>query len=244
MKALIMAAGRGTRISRYIEGKPKCTLDIGGIQLIEHTVKELLTRGIQEIGIVLGYKADVIEEILSEYPVKFYYNYFYEVTNSIASAWFAKEFIDDDMIIMNADVFSESEIMTELLKMEKEIVLLSDSSKKEFADYKLYYEDNQLIKFGKDLKGEDITGEYVGIAKISKLFTKEFTKRLNELVKTGNYNMWWEDVLYSFVGEKLVYVHDVEGKFWAEVDFVEDYERILGYRGYNANYNITVEKNL
>ncbi|MCI8377456.1 MAG: phosphocholine cytidylyltransferase family protein [Lachnospiraceae bacterium] len=230
MKALIMAAGRGTRISRYIEGKPKCTVDIGDIRLIEYTLEELLSRNVDRIGVVLGYQAGIMEEILSKYPVEVYYNYFYEVTNSIASAWFAGDFIDDDMLMMNADVFAEESILDQLFDIEKETVLLSDSSRKEMADYKLYYEDNQLIKFGKELEGKDISGEYVGIARVSRGFVPEFKKRLQSLIKQGKYNMWWEDVLYSFVGERPIYVEDVAGRFWAEVDFIEDYERILEFR--------------
>lgn len=230
MKALIMAAGKGTRISRYIEGKPKCTVDIGNIRLIEYTIQELLGRKVDKIGVVLGYQPTVLEDILSGYPVEIFYNYFYEVTNSIASAWFAKDFIDDDMVMMNADVFAEESILDRLFGMERETVLLSDSSRKETADYKFYYEDNQLIKYGKELEGEDISGEYVGIARVSKSFLPEFKKRLDNLIKEGKYNMWWEDVLYSFVGERPIYVEDVAGRFWAEVDFIEDYERILQFR--------------
>ena len=66
MKVLILAAGRGTRISRYLSGKPKCTVDIGGGQcLIEYTIDLLHSRGIQDIGIVLGYEAQVIREVLA-----------------------------------------------------------------------------------------------------------------------------------------------------------------------------------
>lgn len=230
MRALIMAAGRGTRISRYIEGKPKCTVNIGDISLIEYTVRELMGREINEIAIVLGYKSEILEDMLSKYSITFYYNYFYEVTNSIASAWFARDFIEDDMLMMNADVFAEKSILDTLFDLKQDTVLLSDSSRKETADYKLYYEDNQLIKFGKELQGKDISGEYVGIARINKSFLPEFKNRLNSLIKEGKYNMWWEDVLYSFVGESPIYVEDVAGRFWAEVDFIEDYERILEFR--------------
>ena len=108
MKVLILAAGRGTRISRYLSGKPKCTVDIGGGQcLIEYTIDLLHSRGIQDIGIVLGYEAQVIREVLADKGVSFFYNPFYDVTNSIASAWFAKEFLTgDDLLIMNGDVYS------------------------------------------------------------------------------------------------------------------------------------------
>lgn len=244
MKALIMAAGRGTRISRYIEGKPKCSVDIGEISLIEYTIQELMKRNIDEIAMVLGYRSEVLEELLKDYPIKFYYNYFYDVTNSIASAWFAREFMDDDMIMMNADVYLEPELLDELFKEEKSPVLFSDSSRKEEADYKFYYENNQLVKFGKELEGEEISGEYVGIAKINKKFLPELKERLEELVKQGQHSMWWEDALYSYVGEKEIYVRDIRGMFWAEVDFIEDYERILRFRNYKISYGTVVTKNI
>jgi len=231
MKALIMAAGVGTRISRYIEGKPKCTVDIGNMELIMYTIMQLEKRGITEIGMILGYKSDIIEDILKEHQIKYFYNYFYEVTNSIASLWFAKEFLDDDLILMNADVFLEEKLIDEIFQENKSPILFSDSSRKEEADYKFYYEDNQLIKFGKDLSGQDISGEYVGVAKIKAEFVQKLIRRLDTMIINGKYNMWWEDVLYSFVPEESVYVRDIQGMFWAEVDFIEDYERILEFRG-------------
>ncbi len=234
MKVLIMAAGVGTRISRYIEGKPKCTVDIGEISLIKYTIKQLEARGITEIGMILGYKSGVIEEILKEHNIKYYYNYFYEVTNSIASAWFAKDFLNDDMILMNADVFLEEKLIDELFQEQRSPVLFSDSSRKEEADYKFYYEDNQLIKYGKDLSGDDISGEYVGVAKLKKEFVEKYCSRMEEYIKEGKHTMWWEDVLYSFSSERAVYIRDIKGMFWAEVDFIEDYERIREFRGVRA----------
>ena len=111
MKVLLMAAGKGTRISRYIEGKPKCTIDIGDTALIEYTINELQKYGVNELGMVLGYHSNEIKELLAKYNIKYYYNYFYDVTNSIASAWFAKDFIDDDIILMNADVYLEEDLI-------------------------------------------------------------------------------------------------------------------------------------
>lgn len=231
MKALLMAAGKGTRISRYIEGKPKCTVNIGGISLIEYTIKQLISHGITEIGMVLGYKSEVIKELLKDYDITYFNNYFYDVTNSIASAWFAKDFLSGDMLMMNADVYLEPELFEEVLKDKNSPVLFSDSSRKEEADYKFYYEGNELIKFGKELSGEDISGEYIGAAKIEAAFVEKYIERLTELIADGNHGMWWEDVLYSFVTDRAVYVKDIKGKFWAEVDYIEDYERILKFRG-------------
>ena len=243
MKVLIMAAGRGTRISRYISGKPKCTVDIGNITLIENTINEFKARGINDIALVLGYRGSIIEEILKNHGVKFYYNDFFDVTNSIASIWFAKDFIDDDMIIMNGDVYLEPSIIDDILKEKLNPVLFSDETRKEEADYKFFYEKGKLIKYGKELEGDDITGEYIGVARINKDFLPIFKKELHSLIKSQKHDVWWENVLYSLIKEHNIYVKDVCGKFWAEVDFIEDYERILKFRDYKIDYNIKIVKN-
>lgn len=242
MKALIMAAGRGTRISRYIDGKPKCTVDIGGMSLIENTIKQLNKSGICDIAIVLGYNGKAIEKLLRGYNVKFYYNYFYDVTNSIASAWMAKDFIKDDILILNGDVFFEQDLLQKILNEKMSPVLFCDNTRKEEADYKFYYENNKLIKYGKELSGKDITGEYIGIAKINKEFIDIFKSQLEKMIKNQKHNLWWENVLYSLINKHDIYVKDIKGMFWAEVDYIEDYERILGFRNYKINYNIKIMK--
>lgn len=242
MKALILAAGKGSRISRYLKGKPKCTVDIGGITLIENTIIKLKEIGINDIGIIVGYNSLEIKRILKKYNLKFYYNHFYDVTNSSASAWFAREFIDDDIIIMNGDVYIESSLLKYIINEEKSPILFADESRKEDGDYKLFYENNLLKKYGKNLLGNDITGEYIGIAKINKDFIKEFKESLNYIIENQKYSLWWEDALYRLINNKEIYVKNIDGYFWAEVDYIEDYERILKFRNYNLEFNLTVHK--
>ena len=241
MRALILAAGRGTRISRYLSGRPKCTVDIGGgITLIENTIRQLRGMGIKDIGIILGYNQEVIRE-----NIKFYYNPFFDVTNSIASAWFARDFItnEDDIMIMNGDVFVDDSLL-EIIKEETlSPVLFCDETRKEEADYKFYYEDNRLLKYGKELEGEEITAEYIGIAKIGKEFISTFKNELESMINKQQHYLWWENALYELSKEKDIYVKDVEGRFWAEVDYMEDYERILKFRDYNIKFDISVCKN-
>ncbi len=230
MKALLLAAGRGTRISRYLQGNPKCTVDIAGMPLVIYTINMLKKKGVTDIAIVTGYRHEVVEDLVAKENVKIFYNPFYDVTNSIASAWFAKEFLqDDDVMIMNADVFCEETIYDELLALKKNPVMLSDSTRKEDADYKFYYENDRLIKYGKELTGDDITGEYVGIAKLAKSFVPTFVNKLEEMIQTQQHSVWWENVLYSMIGERDILVHDIAGNFWAEVDYIEDYQRILKF---------------
>ena len=237
MRALLLAAGKGTRISRYLSGNPKCTVDIGGEPLICYTLNLLKKKGITEVAMVLGYKADVIRETVKDFEVSFYYNPFYDVTNSIASAWFAKEFLKetDDLLIMNADVFLEEGILDEIMASSLSPVLFSDETRKEEADYKFYYENNILMKYGKELTGADITGEYIGAAKLSSSFIPEFVEQLEGMIATQQHSVWWENVLYAMTDRRDMYVQNIENKFWAEVDYIEDYERILAYRKKTGN---------
>lgn len=233
MKVLILAAGRGTRISRYLSGNPKCTVDVGGgLCLIQYTVDLLHSRGIADIGIVLGYKPQVIKEVLKDRQVSFYFNPFYDVTNSIASAWFARDFIGgDDLLIMNGDVYLEPELLDLIMAEKKSPVMFADETRKETADYKFCYEDGILKKYGKDLEGDDITGEYIGIGHFAREFLPEFLEQLNRMIDRQEHSVWWENVLYSLSASQPVLVEDVAGHFWAEVDYIEDYERILKHRG-------------
>lgn len=232
MKAILLAAGRGTRISKFIKEVPKSTLPVkNGRALIRNTVETMIEKGIEPI-VCVGFKYDHIYKALEGLPVKYYYNPFFTVTNSIASLWFARDEIDDDLIIMNADVFFSDEILDNLLANKNDAVLVSDKSRTKEGDYffKLNNED-RVISYGKDILLEDRSCEYVGMAKISKRFIDKFKNRLESLIDKQEYTAWWENVLYSFTDENtnLISTMDVKGKFWAEIDFLDDYERILRF---------------
>lgn len=112
--------------------------------------------------------------------------------------------------------------------------MFADGTRKEEADYKYKYENGLLVKYGKELTGSDITGEYIGIGRFSKDFMPEFMEKLDGMIRTQQHSVWWENILYEMVGKRPVYVEEMDGLFWAEVDYVEDYERILRFRGYKG----------
>jgi len=229
MKAILLAAGRGTRISRMVEAVPKSTLPINGVPLIRHTVELLASHGIECV-VCVGYQKDKVFDALKGVDVKYCVNPFYNVTNSIASLWFAKENLDDDMIILNADVFFSSEILSMILDNPNDVVVAIDKSRIEVGDYFFATTDNGCIsKYGKDLPLEERSCEYVGICKVEKAFVPEFVNQLDKLVYDGQYQLWWENVLYSMTNDRNIYTVDVDGNFWSEIDYFDDYERILRY---------------
>jgi choline kinase len=232
MKVLIMAAGRGERISRHIHGKPKCCLEFEGEALIHRTVRILNGMGIDEIAIVTGYQSGVVIKELEEFQTVRFYNPFFDVTNSIASLWFARDFFttSDDVLIMNGDLFIDEELIESILGESRLPVFLADSSRTDEADYRFVWDDDKLKRYGKGIPDDEASGEYVGIGRIDSAFVIKFLQKLDEMINSQQHSKWWEDVLYSFIGTGTeIYVKDIAGIFWAEVDYIEDFKRVEKY---------------
>jgi len=228
-KAILMAAGRGMRISRTIGNSCKCTLDIGGIPLIRHTVQMLLKYGI-ETHIVVGFNKGLIFKALDGLPVTYHENVFYSITNSLVSLWMAREELTGDSVILgNADVFWEDDILSVLLGETRDCVMLCDSSRVEDGDYLFNVRDGKVAAFGKGMDCHKANCEYVGLARIQGGFISECKEQIEVMVSAQRHGDWWEQILYNMVQKRPIWAADIAGQFWAEVDFVEDYNRILEF---------------
>lgn len=234
MKAILLAAGRGTRISRMVQNIPKSTLPINGTPLIALTVSMLHKYNIETV-VCVGYQQELVKEALKNFEVKYYFNPFYDVTNSIASLWFAREELKGDCLILNADVFFSEKILKMIIEEHRNAVMLVDKTRRKTGDYFFETTDSGVIKkYGKELPLQLRSCEYVGISKITSDFMPYFAERLDKLINEIQHGKWWEDTLYSFTGEDgfEVYTKDVDGLFWSEIDFFDDYERILNHLAY------------
>lgn len=241
MKAILMAAGIGSRLAKELD-KPKCVWQVGELPLIEKTVKMLQENNISVI-IISGYKKEHIFETLKNYPVKYYFNPFFRATNSLGSLWFAKEELksDEDIILANADIFWEQDILDLLLSNQNDAVMLGDNTRTVVGDYHFKTENGILVDYGKDLSLQSRSCEYVGIAKLKSGFLPAFYRHVNELVEREAYHLWWENALYEYCHEYPVFIQDVEGKFWGEIDYIEDYNRIRRYHMDRLNNKVWEE---
>ncbi len=227
-----MAAGVGSRISRHLHGQPKCCVDVDGKPLIRHTMEMLHKKGLHEIAIVTGYQERYIHQALEGLPYARYFNPFFRVANSVSSVWFARDFLrgEEDIMIMNGDVFMEESIVEIVKAEERSPVMLSDHTRIADADYRFNWEGELLKKYGKELSNSETTGEYVGIGKIRGSEVDIFRQHVIDAVEAEDYNCWWEDIVYRTIEKnEKVYINDIAGCFWAEVDYIEDYERIKAF---------------
>ena len=142
MNYIILAAGVGTRLHPLTNESPKCLYKLDkDITIIERTVA-MINRDDNDCNIVVvtGFFAEKIKDILNKFDnVKFIYNPFYKVTNSIASLWFAREYLVGDVTILNADVVFDNNLCEQVIvkKVEKAFVLVDSSIKTDGSKFTL-----------------------------------------------------------------------------------------------------------
>ena len=229
MKAIIMAAGIGKRLHALNIKKPKCLISIGSTTLIRRSVNLLVSKGISDITVIVGYKSDLIRNELNN-NIAYFENPDFQITNSIKSLWYAKELLEGDVLLLNGDLYYEHDILDYAINQTNPVVMLADSTRIDNADYRFGFSGNQINRFGKHLTNQETNGEYIGIVRIDQSFIKTFKQTLEDMITAGKSNIWWEDVLYSFI-EKNIPIHyfDVAGTFWSEVDTLQDYNYLQNW---------------
>ncbi len=230
MKAIILAAGVGSRITDNIGPVPKSTLKINGKAIIRNTTEMLINRGI-DVAICTGYRYQMIQQVLEGLPVNFYNNPFYAMMNNIGTLWFAKDFLcDDDCIIISADVVFEDTLLERIIIAEGDLLMVTDSSRTTDGDYFFSLDaDGRIIEYGPELSIEKRSCEYVGLSKISRNASKAFNKQLINMVEDGDYKIYFENVFFSFINNEKYQLKtiDVSGCAWREIDKIEDYKKAL-----------------
>lgn len=224
MKVIILSAGIGSRLNPLTKNVPKSMLQIdGNLTVLERTINIVNDCVDAEIVVVTGYCNEQINKCVSKFNnCKTIYNPFYRVTNSIASLWFAKEELNDDVILINADVIVEKGLFEYILGVKEDAFVLYDSSIGMEADYKVAQKDGNVIVMSKELT--EFSGEYVGITKLNKLKSKELLKKIEEMVSNELFNEWYETALVEmiFTEDFKLKAIDVSEYSWTEIDNVND----------------------
>lgn len=227
-KAIILAAGKGRRMSSYSNSSPKSLLEFKGEALLSRQLRSFSDTGVNKFVVVGGYLFDQMEEFAqkSGYNLKLLQNPFFRETNSIASLWFAREHLEGDVFITNGDTYFDKAVFTKLLKNKNTYVFGVDESKKNDSDYRVTLNDNEILDIGKDITENEVMAEYIGIVLIRKEGIKLLKDLLEKAIKNGNYNLWWEDLFIELMAkcQKISYV-DVTGDLWFEIDEPKDYRK-------------------
>jgi choline kinase len=176
MRAVILAAGRGSRMGHLSDDRPKCLVEFEGQPLIERQIAALRRGGVDEIGVVRGYRAETID-----FPGLFYFaNERWAETNMVMSLAAAAPWLRSEPVIVSyADIFYRSELVRGLAAAPGQLVVTYDRAwrrlwTRRFADPLADAETfrinaaGQLLEIGgKTTRIEDIEGQYMGLFKFT-----------------------------------------------------------------------------
>ncbi len=231
VKALIVAAGMGRRLEGYIGDRPKSLINVGKKSLIEKQIEILNESGIKDVAVVVGYGKEKINEVLND-SVTYYFNPFFETTNSVVSMWLARDFFNDgdDIVVMNSDILIESQIVKNLIKSSEEFSVVVDLGVYNKLGYKVKIEKDLVTEMGMDIKEGGVSGEYAGVSKFSMKSVPLLNKVLDQFMVEKKFNVWYETAYVQMIkeGAKISFV-DVDKKCWIELDTPDDIEKLKQY---------------
>ena len=247
MKAIILAAGMGTRLGKYAKNLPKCMLEFNGKTLLQKQVETLRSCGINNIIIVKGYAAEKINFS----NVKYYANEDYDNTNMVETLMCAKEDMDDDILVCYGDILYEKNVAEKVIGADIDIGVTVDTDYLDYWKARLnnWQDDMESLIIG--AKGniveigvprcplEKAQARYVGLIKFSKKGVeilkkiydenkeKYFDKDEKFLNSKSFKKLYMTDMMQLIVnsGQRVDPILIKHG--WLEFDTNEDYEKTI-----------------
>ena len=238
MKAIILAAGKGTRLRPLTNEKPKCLVELEGRALLDHQLQALASVGIVDISLVAGYKAEKIRRS----GVKIYKNKRFSETNMVATLFEAKSEMsgDCDLIISYGDIVYEPSVLEGLKAVSAPVTVAVDKEWRRYwaarmedpltdAETLRLANNGQISELGKKPRCyAEIEGQYIGLIKIRSDYVRKVRQLWESMDRHANYDGQNFDNMYmtSFLQHMINIDWEVRPAWiengWAEVDCVDD----------------------
>jgi choline kinase len=238
MKAIILAAGEGSRLRPHTIDRPKCLVEIGGKSLLESQLEVLRSQGIDDVVLVKGYHAGALDRI----PARSYINRDYAHTNMVWTLFSARAELTGEVIITYGDIVYSPQVLRAVLDSPHAISVAIDQ------DWESYWrarcadplDDAETLKLGpRGLITEigqaptslaDIQGQYIGLTKFTSAGLSVLIEVFDRALQSGDLGgkppqrAFMTDLLQAIVADG----HDVHPVFirgeWVEVDTPRDLE--------------------
>ena len=229
MKVLILVAGTGSRLWPLTRNTPKSLLDLGrGLTLLETQLDAIKPSGVTDIVLLTGYWSAQIEakiQYYEDFNCQIVYNPFFDVSNSLVSAWMAMPHIDDDFVLVNGDDIYRSEVFENLLAADGDVVMVvSRKDSYDEDDMKVHISGDRVYRVSKELTADEANGESIGMIKFQGQGRRWFADELNRMVRIKeNLNVYYLSAIQAVMdaGLPVNYVTCGPGD-WAEIDFHPD----------------------
>lgn len=228
-KALILAAGLGSRLAPITDSRPKSLVPVNGTPILFKQIDNLLANGIDEITVVSGYKADFLEKAVHEkYPnINIVESVDYASTNNMYSAYLGIQVMYPDGVIkpfymMNADVFFDSSVIAALKQDMRSNLIVVDIGRYIDESMKVVQQEGRLIAISKQIPPQDALGCSIDVYKFGEDGGLAFFRRCKEYIEEKkDLKKWSEVALNDTLADAPFEACPLVGR-WFEIDNHED----------------------
>lgn len=223
MRAILMAAGMGTRLRPLTETTPKSLIEVNGMSLLERQIINLKEIGINEIIVLTGYLHEKFDDIVKKYNLTKVVNDKYDIYNNIYTMYLVRQYLDDAFVI-DADNY----ITRNFLPKNKPNTSVYYSACKEniIGEWILKYDENGRV-LGVDIGKEGDQPSYImsGASYWTEKDGELIAKKVEEAVeKDGLLDIYWDNIAVDNFKDMNVYIEKIESNDIFEIDTLKDLE--------------------
>ncbi len=225
MKALILNSGLGSRMGALTSEHPKCMTEISPREtILQRQLNLLAGAGIEDVVITTGYYDDVLVRYCESLGLPLRYTFvknpIYDKTNYIYSIYCAREYLDDDLVLMHGDLVFEDKVLEKVLACETSCMTVSSTLPLPEKDFKARVDGGKVMAVGVDIFDDAVEAQ--ALYRLRREDWNVWLGRIVEFCESGNTKVYAENALNSLNGAANIAALDVGDLLCAEVDNPED----------------------
>jgi L-glutamine-phosphate cytidylyltransferase len=230
MKAIILAAGQGSRLGHLTDDRPKCLIEFAGRTLLDRQLDTLAVNGVDEVVVVTGFRDDQIENALAARDggpnVRTVFNPFYKVADNLGSLFLVKDELEGDCLVWNGDTLVSNALMARVVGNVRPGICVTVDRKDSYDDDDMKVvrdeDSGRLRAIGKRIK-EGVNAESIGLLAFRDGGAERFAEAIDRAMRTSEgTTIWYLRVIHHLAQNGEVWTLDINGEEWGEVDFPED----------------------
>ena len=225
MKTLILNSGLGSRMGVLTSEHPKCMTEISATEtILGRQLRQIAAAGITEVVMTTGLFDSVLVNYCNslDLPLHFTFvkNPVYDKTNYIYSIYCAREYLDDDIILMHGDLVFENEVFDQVVNSDKSCMTVSSTLPLPEKDFKAQIVDGKVMKVGVDIFNDAMEAQ--ALYKLNRADWKVWLDKITEFCEAGNTKVYAENALNELNGAANISALDVKNLLCSEIDNPED----------------------
>lgn len=225
MKALLLNSGLGSRMGALTSEHPKCMTEISAHDtILSRQLRQIAGAGIEDVIITTGYYDSVLVNYCNslDLPLRFTFvkNPIYDQTNYIYSIYCAREYLDDDILLMHGDLVFENEVFERVMASPVSCMTVSSTLPLPEKDFKAVVRNGMVMKVGVDFFNEAMAAQ--ALYHLQKKDWMVWLHKIIEFCETEKTKVYAENALNELSGSVNIHALDVENLLCAEIDNPED----------------------